>query len=181
MKKDDKLMADVLTVTYSLIGALICLPALLVVLNLMMPNVTERIQTRLDKTPGKCFFLGVPVTAAFLLWIAITANTNIGLLRGSAFIAAVVGMGLGTLGAAGLSRLLAERFSTLTKPNSKIMNLLRGAVVYELACVFPIVGWFLFAPVMGIMVIGAAVFGLIGWLPRTVNSNQASAVSNPVA
>ncbi len=170
-------MVDVYIVVYSLLGSLICLPALLLTLNLLMPQITARIETRLEQTPGKSFFLGVPVTAAFLLWIAITANVPIGVVRGTAFVAAFVGMGLGTLGAAGMSRLLAKRI-TLTKPTSEAMNWLRGAVMYELACLFPIVGWFLFAPIMGITVLGAAVFGLLGWLPRPTVSEQVVVAGN---
>jgi hypothetical protein len=171
-------MVDVYIVVYSLLGILICLPALLLALNLLMPQITGRIETRLERTPGKSFFLGVPVTAAFLLWIGITANVPLGVVRGTAFLAAFVGMGLGTLGAAGISRLLAKRFTLLANPSSQAMNWLRGAVMYELACLFPIVGWFLFAPIVGITVLGAAVFGLLGWLPRPAVSEQVAVVSN---
>jgi hypothetical protein len=171
-------MVDVYIVVYSLLGILICLPALLMALNLLMPQITSRIETRLEQTPGKSFFLGVPVTAAFLLWIAITANVPLGLVRGTAFLAAFIGMGLGTLGAAGMSRLLAKRITILTSPTSQAMNWLRGAVVYELACLFPLVGWFLFAPIVGITVLGAAVFGLLGWLPRPTVSEQVAVVGN---
>lgn len=171
-------MVDVYIVVYSLLGILICLPALLMALNLLMPKITSRIETRLEQTPGKSFFLGMPVTAAFLLWIAIATNIPLGLMQGTAFVAAFIGMGLGTLGAAGMSRLLAKRVSVLAKPNSEAMNWLRGAIIYELACLFPIVGWFLFAPIVGITVIGAAVFGLLGWLPRPTVSEQITVASN---
>ncbi|MCA9955261.1 MAG: hypothetical protein KC434_11115, partial [Anaerolineales bacterium] len=110
-------MVDVYIVVYSLLGMLICLPALLLALNLLMPQATRRIETRLEQTPGKSFFLGVPVTAVFLLWIAITANIP-GLGQASAFLAAFIGMGLGTVGAAGLSRLLARRVTLLSSPSS---------------------------------------------------------------
>ncbi|MCB8976957.1 MAG: hypothetical protein H6657_05965 [Ardenticatenaceae bacterium] len=170
-------MVDVYIVVYSLLGMLICLPALLLALNLLMPQVTHRIETRLEQTPGKSFFLGVPVTAAFLLFIAITANIP-GLGQASAFLAAFIGMGLGTVGAAGLSRLLARRVTLLASPSSDVLNLLRGAVIYELACLFPIVGWFLFAPVVGITVLGAATFGLLGWLPRRAVSEPVAVASN---
>ena len=170
-------MVDVYIVVYSLLGMLICLPALLLALNLLMPQATRRIETRLEQTPGKSFFLGVPVTAVFLLWIAITANIP-GLGQASAFLAAFIGMGLGTVGAAGLSRLLARRVTLLSSPSSEVLNLLRGAVIYELACLFPIVGWFLFAPVVGITVLGAATFGLLGWLPRRAVSEPVAVASN---
>ena len=170
-------MVDVYIVVYSLLGILICLPALLVALNLLMPHITARIETRLEQMPGKSFFLGVPVTAVFLLWIAITANIP-GIGQASAFLVAFLGMGLGTFGAAGMTRLLARRVRPLTNPSSEALNWLRGAVMYELACLFPIVGWFLFAPIVGITVIGAATFGLLGWLPRPTVSEQVAVAGN---
>jgi hypothetical protein len=170
-------MADVYAITFSLIGILISFPALLVIMNLLLPGVTERVQTRLVQTPGKSFVMGISVTAALLLWIAIASQVNFGPVRGTAFIAAILGMGIGTIGAAGMARLLGERLAPITQPNSKSTNLIRGAIVYELACLFPVVGWFLFFPLIGITLIGAAVFGLLRWLPRprSVTSTQATA------
>lgn len=159
-------MTDVYIVVFILIGILISLPPLLVALNLLLPKVTQNTAARLAKTPGRSFILGVPVTAAFLLWIAITSQIPFGPVRATAFLAALAGMGLGTIGAAGMARVLGERLKPMSDPASTLTSLVRGAVVYELACLFPIVGWFLFIPLAGVLVMGAAVFGVLGWLPR---------------
>jgi hypothetical protein len=159
-------MTDVYIVVFTLAGVLISLPALLVALNLLLPKVTANTAERLAKTPGRSFVLGVPVTAAFLLWIAVTSQVPFGPIRATAFLGAVAGMGLGTLGAAGMARVLGQRLKPLSGPASALSDLIRGALLYELACLFPIVGWFLFIPLAGVTVIGAAVFGLLGWLPR---------------
>ena len=162
-------MADVYIVVYTLIGILITLPALLVALNLVFPKVTTRTAKRLTRTPFKSFFMGLPLVAFLSLWIAMTMEAPFGALRATAFAAALFGMGLGTLGAAGMARSFGSRISELVNPASEMMNLLRGAVVYELACLFPIIGWFLFAPIIGTTVIGAAIFGIIGWVPADDN------------
>ncbi|MFZ0544174.1 MAG: hypothetical protein WAM60_01965 [Candidatus Promineifilaceae bacterium] len=159
-------MTDVYIVVFTLAGILISLPALLVALNLLLPTVTKNTAVRLAKTPGRSFVMGVPVAAAFLLWIAITSNIAFGPIRATAFLAGIAGMGLGTIGAAGMARVLGERLKPLSAPSSTLTGLVRGALVYELACLFPIVGWFLFIPFAGVMVMGAAVFGLLGWVPR---------------
>ncbi len=173
-------MADVYTYTFILIGILLSLPALLVGLNMLLPNVTQRVQTRLAETPGRAFFLGVPVTAVFALFIAMTAEANVGILRGAAIATAVLYTGLGTIGAAGMSRLLADRLSQAAAPNSQLTHLLRGAVVYEFACLFPIVGWFLFAPLVGVTVVGAATFALLKWLPKSITHEQSTEISNQI-
>lgn len=159
-------MTDVYIVVFTLAGILISLPPLLVALNLLLPKVTQNTAARLSRTPGRSFVLGVPVTAAFFLWIAITSQVPFGPVRATAFLAAIAGMGLGTIGAAGMARILGDRLKTMADPSSTLTSLVRGAVVYELACLFPIVGWFLFTPLAGVMVMGAAVFGVLGWLPR---------------
>ena len=166
-------MADVYTVTFIIIGILISLPALLIGLNLLMPVVTIRTQVRLRETPGKSFWLGAVLTAVLLLIIIVTVQIP-GPGQAFGFGVAIFGMGLGSLGAAGMARLLGERIRPLAKPNSDMMNLLRSAVVYELACLTPLVGWFIFAPLVGMTVLGAAVFSLVGWMPKPVFHEQAA-------
>lgn len=153
-------MADVYTVTFILLGILITLPGLLVGLNLLFPALCGRIEQRIATRPGRNLFVGVPATAVLLLWAAIASNSGSGVLRGSAFLMAGVWMGVGTLGAAGMARLLGSRLAKVADPSSKLINLVRGAVVFEFACLFPLVGWFLFAPIAGVMLVGAAVSSL---------------------
>lgn len=158
-------MADVYTVTFILIGILLSLPALLVAVNLLMPNATQRAQLRLEQTPGRSFVLGVPVTAAFALFIAVTSQLP-AVGQAMAFLAAALFMGLGTIGGAGLSRLLGDRLRPLAQTHSDLTHLVRGAIVYELAALVPIVGWFLFIPLAGVTAVGAAAFALVRWLPK---------------
>jgi hypothetical protein len=172
------IMADVYTVTFSLIGILLSLPALLVAINLLLPNVTQRVQVRLEQTPGRSFVLGVPVTAAFALWIAVTSQLP-GIGQALAIVAAVLFMGLGTIGGAGLARLLGAHIRPLARPNSELTNLVRGAVVYELAALVPVVGWFLFIPLAGVMVAGAAVFALVNWLPKPAGQPASQSANQP--
>ena len=154
-------MTDVYIVVFTLIGILLSLPALLVALNLLLPNVTRHAAARLDHHPYQSFGLGLFVTSLFLAFILITANVAFGPVRAMSFFATFAGMGLGTLGAAAMSRLLGQRLSHLATPNSELTNLVRGAVVYELACLFPLVGWFVFIPLVGVTVMGAAALGLL--------------------
>ena len=149
-----------------MLAILISLPALLVAINILLPRASGDVATRLEKSPGKSFVLGLPVTVTFLLWILIASQINFGLIQGTAFLALFVGMGLGTLGAAGLARFVGLRLRPISNTGSELRDLVRGAFVFELACLVPIVGWFLFAPLVGVTVMGAAVFGLLGWLPR---------------
>lgn len=173
-------MADVYTVTLVLIGMLLSLPGLLVALNLLLPTLTRRVQTRLAETPGRSFFFGLPITAVLIIFALLLWQAGFGPLKALGWLIALGGMGLGTLGASGLARLLGERLASLSDPRSELTQLVRGAAVYEFACLFPLVGWFLFAPLVGITVIGAAAFALLGWLPRrTPSAPLLPITSNP--
>ena len=89
-----------------------------------------------------------------------------------------IGLGIGSIGGAGMARLLGNRLAPIARPNSTLTNLVRGAVVYEFACLVPFVGWFLFIPIAGITAVGAAAFALLGWIPKTtVISNQSPVIS----
>lgn len=154
-------MTDVYIVVFSLIGILLSLPALLVALNLLMPNVTRHAAARLDHHPYQSFGVGLFVTSVFLAVILITANIAFGPIRAISFFATFTGMGIGCLGAAAMSRLLGQRLTPLAHPTSELTNLVRGAVIYELACLFPLVGWFVFIPLVGVTVMGAAALGLL--------------------
>lgn len=169
-------MADVYTVLFISLGVLISFPALLVAINLLFPQLTEGVQTRLTETPGKSFFLGIPVLCAFALWIAITTS-GAGPFATLGYIAGLIAFGISTLGMAGMARLLAERISKVAAPNSQLTYLVRGAVVFELACLFPGVGWLLFLPITIVGTMGAATFALLRRLPKreeptTGNSEQ---------
>lgn len=172
-------MADVYTVVFSVLGILLSGPALLLVLNLLLPKQVGRAATRLSKTPGWSFVLGVPVAAAMGLWIAIASQVPWGPARASAWGVGVLGLGLLTIGAAGLVRMLGDRLGNLSSNPSNLTNMLRGAVLYELALLFPVIGWFLFAPLAGITALGAGTFALLRWVPRpsiTVVDQSAPAV-----
>jgi len=167
-------MADVYIVVFSVIGILLSVPALIITVSLLMPRVTKRAQIRLSQSFGKSFALGIPITGAFLLWVAIASQAGNGPVQATAFIAAVIGMGLATIGAGGMARLLGERIGDNSAPHSEMHNLVRGSVVYLLACMTPIVGWFLFMPIVGIAIVGAAVFGLLNWMPKAMTEVDAT-------
>ena len=175
-------MTDVYIVTLSVIGVLISFPGLAVALNMLLPRVTERATIRLAQTPFKSFMVGLPVAVMILFWIVLVTQVPfLAVLQPTAFIAGLLGLGIGTLGAAAMARLIGERIADLVPSGSELGNMVRGAVVYELAVLVPIVGWFLFAPLVGISVIGAAFFGLLGWVPRPKPAPKSSDATTPLA
>lgn len=159
-------MTDVYIVTLSITGMLISYPGLAVALNLLLPNTTRRAYHCLADTPIRTFFLGLVVTGFFVFWIAFATQSNAGPIKALGFVVALIGMGVASIGAAALARLIGKRIGQLTGSSSELGSMVRGAVVYELACIVPVVGWFLFFPLTSLMIMGAASLSLLGWSPQ---------------
>lgn len=157
-------MTEVYTVTLSIIGFLVTYPGLAAALNLLLPGPTGKAYERLAYTPVKSFVVGLFVGGLFLLPAGVLIGAGPGPVKAIGFLIGLVGGGLATIGAAGMARLLGERIAGLNQGDMPTLGqIVRGAVVYELACLVPAIGWFLFLPIVWFMLMGAAAFGLVGW------------------
>lgn len=157
-------MADVYAVVFFLIGLFLSVPALLLALTLLLPRVTERAEIRLRRTPVKCFFAGLPILGFVLLFFGAASGAG-GVVAGLGFIVLGLGMAAGSIGGAGMMRLLSGKLGRLAG-DTPWKNMLRGAFIFELACLVPVVGWFVFLPLIATTTLGAAAFALVGWVPR---------------
>jgi hypothetical protein len=123
---------------------------------------TARARAALEFRPGRCFLTGVGVT--LILGVPVVA-----LLRSPNGLSKLAGWALLLPLAAGLvtglsamAQLLGERLRALSPSLTPLGALVRGAVTVELAAIIPFVGWFLFAPLVGLTVTGAGVLGCAG-------------------
>lgn len=69
-------------------------------------------------------------------------------------------LALAALGLAGLSRLAGRRIALLSPEMGEYPAFLRGAGFLVAACLFPVLGWFLFAPAAFVVALGAGWAGL---------------------
>ena len=160
------IMADVFAVFGTLLAIAIALPALLLTWRLLLPGITNRAETRVGQTPWLCFFIGVTFLVAAAIPLIVLFNLPWGGFQVMGFIGIFVLMAVASLGAAGLAGLLGQRMQGLGLSASAVGATLRGAVAMELAAAFPIIGWFIFIPLTFVVVFGAALFALVGWVPR---------------
>jgi len=158
-------MTDVYIITLSIVGFLVTSPGLAAAINLFFPKMTGTAYLRIKQTPIKAFFAGLPVTLFFAFWVVVLISAA-GPLQGLAFALGTVWLGILTIGTSAMARLLGERLAGMISGGTELGNILRGAVIYELATLVPLVGWFLFTPIMSQVAVGAAMFGLVGWAPR---------------
>ncbi|MGF1506826.1 MAG: hypothetical protein ACFB51_17100 [Anaerolineae bacterium] len=156
-------MTDLYVVVWIMILLLLTQPGLALGINLLLPGVSERAALRLDRTPAVSFGVGF-VVAGFFFIVGGIGSSVIAPWMGGIFSGIL--LGIYALGAAGMSRLFGERIASVTGDYRFVRDTAIGAVVLELACFVPLIGWFLFFPFVLALNTGAALFALIGWAPR---------------
>jgi len=149
-------MADVFKILFLILGMLICTVSYWLLFASLFPKAVGRTQTLVVARPYRVFmtgaFLGVPLSfigfamaaqgagPLKLLGIFILMSIALAALFGSTGLVRQVGLGL---------------YSGPARPGNGGLTL-RGGAVVSIACVFPLVGWFVVIPVVLIMGFGAA-------------------------
>lgn len=159
------IMADVFAVFGTLLALGIALPGLLLTWQLLVPNVIQRAEDRLEKTPWRCFWTGLALLGLSSIPVAILFNIP-GVGQAIGFASLFLLMTMASLGAAGLAKLMGQQLQRQGSSLSNSGATVRGAVAMALAAVFPIIGWFVFIPLILMITFGAAVFALLRWQPR---------------
>lgn len=167
-------MADVYAVFGTLLALGISFPGLLLAWSLLFPGSVASAGERFRLTPGRTFLLGLAAVFVAALPIVLLMALPFGpakLLGSILLMACLAGAGIGAAGIAGsMGDRLEQRAGW---PSGGLRGFLGGAVALELAAVFPFLGWFLVIPVTIIFSLGAALFGLLRWTPRTSQETQA--------
>lgn len=162
-------MADISAIFFIILIIGVAYPALLTAWWLLFPAAVDRARLRLERTPGKSFWLGLAVFFAFLILILILMSLPSGVLKFMGWVMIALMLTFSSLGAAGLAARFAERLNRLGS-FSPLGAHVRGALVIELASFFPILGWFIFFPIATITTLGASAFALLHWMPRTTSA-----------
>jgi hypothetical protein len=181
-------MANVLSVVWSVVGSVATLTGLLVWAALMMPGPVGRARLWLEVKPAVSFFLGVlfcgatlPILIGFALvrksWMpgildAITFTSSSldlgisGYYTNTLFrivhllLAAPIAVGA-VIGGAGFALALAGRIGERTRGDSPMLALVGGALCTSLSAFFPLIGWLIFFPIVGLMSVGAGIMGIV--------------------
>jgi len=160
------IMADVSAVFGTLLALGIAFPGLMLVLVMTFPALTERAEVRITRTPWKSFFLGAVALGFALIPVIGMFNLPDSGAQFFGFVGLAILLAAASIGAAGLTRALGKRLATLGVSASAAGETVRGAVVLELAAVFPLVGWFIIIPITLITAFGATVFAILRWQPK---------------
>lgn len=174
-------MADVSALFGILLFLGLVFPGLLSAVWLTFPATVERARLRLERTPWQCFWLGGVLTAL----IAIPTTLLIVLPSGAAkflgFSVLAIVLTIVSIGAAGLVSKMAGHLAAFSRDLSPASAFLRAVLAMELAAAFPLVGWFVVAPLAAVVSLGATAFALLKWMPRVAVTSPATEVQPRVA
>ena len=154
-------MGDVFAIFGGMLAIGIALPGLLLAWSLILSGTVDRACARLERTPWRCFWLGLAGLLVSGLPLAVLLNIPAGPVKFIGWVGLFVLLAVASVGAAGLAALMGERLRSVGLTASAPGALLRGAVALELAAVFPLVGWFVVIPIATICAFGAALLAFL--------------------
>lgn len=194
-----RVMANVTAVTNFVVGFVIMHASLLVWIAIMAPGTVHRARQRLETRPIASLLWGLGVFSAMLLTgsgLLLLRMQCIGLVSGvlqhlSEWLAVnrlshdsyMVTHGLGWLlmapfmicwafGGAAFAELFASRIRRFTDNEHSVRALVGGAFCTSAAGFLPLVGWFAFLPLVGLMSIGAGTCALLSFRLHPVREAQ---------
>lgn len=161
-------MSDIIAIFGILFITALAFPALLTAVWLVFPAAVDRAQQRIEMTPRRCALMGLFALLGAGTVVAILLSSAAAPFQALGFGLTVLILAQSTIGAAGLVMRLSQRLNEQRNhPMSPLAGFLAAAVVLELAVAFPLIGWLLALPTALLTALGATVFALLRWRPRT--------------
>ena len=141
-----------------------CVIAFLLTLIALLPQVQERNQIMLTRTPWRAFFIGL-VNYIFLGGMsAVAFDSGLEILGLLGLIILIFLISVTALGLTGLVTLVGHRLNALRQsPTSELKAIIWGSITLILAGLLPFIGWFILTPILLMVSFGA---GILGWLNR---------------
>jgi hypothetical protein len=154
-------MGVVMGVTAVILGIAAGLIGLVLWTALLFPRPAERAARCLERQPIRCFGVGLALTL-------LVGGPALALVSAPSGLTKLAGWGLALpwvavliVGWAGMAGLLGERLRKLAPAISPLGGLVRGVVTVELGVLPPFLGWFVFAPLVGVTLVGAGALGCL--------------------
>jgi len=153
------LLGDVAAIALSIIGFLLSLQGLWLLCRALWPS-------RLRKTAEcsrlwlRCFFVGLPVTAATIVLAIFIGKTFGAVGQIAAWVFAGIFAFYAGVGTSGFVTLIGQRLASPSDLDRPWRATIRGGVALELTCLIPIIGWLGILPASIILGAGAMTLSL---------------------
>jgi len=150
------IMADVFKILFLILGMLICTVSYWLMFSALFGRAVARAQQALATRPWRTFFNGILAGAPLILLGIAMASNGAGPIKllGVTLLMALVAAAL--FGSTGLVWMVGRGLGNPQLPSHTGALVFRGGSVVSIACVFPLVGWFLVLPAVLIAGFGAA-------------------------
>lgn len=151
------IMADVFKILFLVLGALICTVSYWLMFSALFAPTVARAQQVLAARPWRTFFSGALTGAPLILLGIVMASNGAGPVKllGVTLLMALVTAAL--FGSTGLVWMVGRGLGNPQIPAHNGALVFRGGSVVSIACVFPLVGWFLVLPAVLIVGFGATI------------------------
>jgi hypothetical protein len=154
-------MGVVMGITAAVLGVAAGLVGLMVWTALFFPRRTACAGRALEARPGRCFLVGIVLTALLGTPVIALLNAPHGLAKLAGWALALPLVAVLIVGLTAMAELMGQRLRTLSPAVTPLAGLVRGAITLELAMLPPFLGWFLFAPLVGVTTVGAGAIGCL--------------------
>lgn len=151
-------MSDKLTIIGSLILLGLSYPAVLTTWWLLFPERVEKARVKITTKPGRYLWIGILAALAAAIPGTFLFLIPVGFSQALGWIWLAIVLGFASMGSAGIAAELGLRVNW--KNDGAHLSLgafLRGALIWELAAVFPLIGWLLVMPLGTLISLGAMV------------------------
>ncbi len=149
-------LSSTIFVASLLVAVLLSLTGYWLLARALYPAFVERAEHAWTRRPILTVLLGVPVAGALVLLSIGLLNAPNGALRVLGFVVAGLSLGFTFAGTAGLAARVGRGLASPSDEGREWSRLLRAGIVLELSMLFPILGWFVVAPIAVVGGAGAA-------------------------
>ena len=183
-------MANVYSIAFTVLGVFLAHSCLLVWTAIVLPGPVERARRRIETRPVSSFFVGVACCLATLCLLGVFFwlrgplvprvedlleylaarlqfnrwyNDTWMLANGLVWILVAPVLAGFIFGGAGLAQIFAIRARSMMRDDRPLLGLVCGAACTSASYFMPLVGWFVFLPIVGLISIGAGICGMLGF------------------
>ena len=149
------LMADVMSITLSILGFLLAQQGLWLISRALWPRRFAAATLRCRRNPLASFVVGLPVTAAWIAMVSMAGKAFGAAGQVAAFALFILYWIYANVGTAGFVTHVGQRLSSPADEARPWAATVRGGVATELAWLVPFVGWFGVLPVSIVLGAGA--------------------------
>ncbi len=153
-------LAQVQAVVAGFILVILSLTSVAVTVALLLPNVSKNSSSALSNHPWRSFLLGllggVPAIAAILLF-----RVPVPLIKLCGVVLGLIVLAVGTIGGAGLALRLGDQIGEISGAKTSLGSLVRGGILFSLAAMFPLIGWYIIAPISVTCALGAGIQAIL--------------------